>query len=62
MIAVPVMVYASNQWPSDAFWHHVHIASQMVEAELTLVNPGTEEIERMVLKSWLEFSYPAGTA
>lgn len=62
MISVPVIVYVSNQWPADAFWHHVHAASQIVGAELTMVKPDDSAIEQMILKSWLEYAHPAGMA
>jgi hypothetical protein len=59
---VPALVCEGNVWPSDEFWRCVRTATLMVEGQMSMVKPTTEEIEQMILRSWLEYSQPAGTA
>lgn len=53
-------LYPANQWPSEAFWENVEEAVEIVLKE----NGGgvADEIRELILKEWLAYSWPAGTA
>jgi hypothetical protein len=61
-VIVPQFLCEANVWPAQAFWHGVHVATRIVEGQLTAFAPSQEEIEQMILRSWLEYAQPAGRA